>query len=418
MVQFIAVLQSWVDELGVKLLVTDVHAYIFIAVTSVVFLAGLSLIFRSTDAVEAEEAKEIKDKSEEVAPAPVAPAPVVPEETISEEVVAEKMDEVVKEVFKEDPVEKVGPSWSERLKKGLSRSRSEVWGKLGGIFTSGKIDDDALEEIEEILYGADIGPATAQELIDALQEEVKKEGFGEDQFKVFLKNFLKEKMKSVQENIDSSLFEYKKAEPGLPKVIMIVGVNGAGKTTTIGKLATKLTNQGANVVVGACDTFRAAAVDQLQVWCDRAGAKMIRAKEGANPSGVGYDALSEAMSSNADYCILDTAGRLHTAENLMVELAKSKNVLKKLMPDAPHQVLLVIDAITGQNAIRQAEEFNKALDLTGLIFTKCDGSSKAGSAVAIVQKLQVPITYIGVGENVEDLNEFALNDYIDALVGN
>ncbi len=413
MVQFIAVLQSWVDELGVKLLVTDVHAYIFIAVTSVVFLAGLSLIFRSTDAVEAEEAKEIKDKSEEA-----APAPVVPEETISEEVVAEKMDEVVKEVFKEDPVEKVGPSWSERLKKGLSRSRSEVWGKLGGIFTSGKIDDDALEEIEEILYGADIGPATAQELIDALQEEVKKEGFGEDQFKVFLKNFLKEKMKSVQENIDSSLFEYKKAEPGLPKVIMIVGVNGAGKTTTIGKLATKLTNQGANVVVGACDTFRAAAVDQLQVWCDRAGAKMIRAKEGANPSGVGYDALSEAMSSNADYCILDTAGRLHTAENLMVELAKSKNVLKKLMPDAPHQVLLVIDAITGQNAIRQAEEFNKALDLTGLIFTKCDGSSKAGSAVAIVQKLQVPITYIGVGENVEDLNEFALNDYIDALVGN
>ncbi|OIQ15772.1 MAG: signal recognition particle-docking protein FtsY [Bacteriovorax sp. MedPE-SWde] len=304
------------------------------------------------------------------------------------------------------------------MKKGLSRSRSEVWGKLGGIFTSGKIDDDALEEIEEILYGADIGPATAQELIDALQEEVKKEGFGEDQFKAFLKNFLKEKMKSVQENIDSSLFEYKKAEPGLPKVIMIVGVNGAGKTTTIGKLATKLTNQGANVVVGACDTFRAAAVDQLQVWCDRAGAKMIRAKEGANPSGVGYDALSEAMSSNADYCILDTAGRLHTAENLMVELAKSKNVLKKLMPDAPHQVLLVIDAITGQNAIRQAEEFNKALDLTGLIFTKCDGSSKAGSAVAIVQKLQVPITYIGVGENVEDLNEFALNDYIDALVGN
>ena len=413
MVQFIAVLQSWVDELGVKLLVTDVHAYIFIAVTSVVFLTGLSLIFRSTDAVEAEEAKEIKDKSEAA-----APTPVTPEETISEEVVAEKMDEVVKEVFKEDPVEKVGPSWSERLKKGLSRSRSEVWGKLGGIFTSGKIDDDALEEIEEILYGADIGPATAQELIDALQEEVKKEGFGEDQFKAFLKNFLKEKMKSVQENIDSSLFEYKKAEPGLPKVIMIVGVNGAGKTTTIGKLATKLTNQGANVVVGACDTFRAAAVDQLQVWCDRAGAKMIRAKEGANPSGVGYDALSEAMSSNADYCILDTAGRLHTAENLMVELAKSKNVLKKLMPDAPHQVLLVIDAITGQNAIRQAGEFNKALDLTGLIFTKCDGSSKAGSAVAIVQKLQVPITYIGVGENVEDLNEFALNDYIDALVGN
>jgi fused signal recognition particle receptor len=413
MLQIIAVLQSWVDELGIKLVVTDMHAYIFIGTLSVLFLISLTLIFKSTDEVEKEEALEAEQAEKEVVEEKTAATPVVETTEEKVEVIAE-VEETV-EVVEEKPK---GPSWTDRLKKGLSRSRSEVWGKLGGIFTSGKIDDDALEEIEEILYGADIGPATASELLEALQEEVKKEGFGEDQFKSFLKDFLKSKMESVQEGVDSSLFKFEKAPEGQPKVIMIVGVNGAGKTTTIGKLATKLTNQGANVVVGACDTFRAAAVDQLQVWCDRAGAKMIRAKEGANPSGVGYDALKEAMGSNADYCILDTAGRLHTAGNLMEELTKSKNVLKKLMPDAPHQTLLVIDAITGQNAIRQAEEFNKALELSGLIFTKCDGSSKAGSAVAIVQKLQVPITYIGVGENVEDLNEFALDDYVDALIGN
>jgi len=418
MVQIIAVLQSWVDELNIKLVVTDVHAYIFLGVLSTLFLISLALIFRSTDDLEHEEESEKQE-----APASKDEATVQTEE-ITEEPKTEETTEVVSEVAVEEepePVKEVKPSglsWGERLKKGLSRSRGEVWGKLGSIFTSGKIDDDALEEIEEILYGADIGPTTAAELLDALQEEVKKEGFGEDQFKSFLKEFLKTKMEPVQKDVDSSLFKFEKSGSEGPKVIMIVGVNGAGKTTTIGKLATKLTAQGANVVVGACDTFRAAAVDQLQVWCERAGATMIRAKEGANPSGVGYDALKEAMTNNADYCILDTAGRLHTAGNLMEELTKSKNVLKKLMPDAPHQTLLVIDAITGQNAIRQAEEFNKALELSGLIFTKCDGSSKAGSAVAIVQKLQVPITYIGVGENVEDLNEFALNDYIDALIGN
>ncbi len=169
-------------------------------------------------------------------------------------------------------------------------------------------------------------------------------------------------------------------------------------------------------MVGACDTFRAAAVDQLQVWCDRAGATMIRAKEGANPSGVGYDALQTALNEKADYCILDTAGRLHTAGNLMDELKKSKTVLQKLDASAPHHTLLVIDAITGQNALRQAEEFHKTLELNGLILTKCDGSSKAGSAVSIVSTLQVPIAYIGVGESVEDLDEFKLDDYLKALL--
>lgn len=304
-------------------------------------------------------------------------------------------------------------SFAERLSKGLAKTRQDVFGKLANLFSKG-IDADTLDEVEELLYSADMGSSTVSELIEALQARVKQGEFSPEDFKKFMFDFLKNKMANVQTNVSPELFQFTAGQG--TKVIMIVGVNGAGKTTTIGKLATKLTQQGAKVVVGACDTFRAAAVDQLQVWCDRAGATMIRAKEGANPSGVGYDALQTAISQNADYCILDTAGRLHTAGNLMDELKKSKQVLKKLDETAPHHTLLVIDAITGQNALRQAEEFHKTLELNGLILTKCDGSSKAGSAVSIVSSLQVPITYIGVGESVEDLDEFKLDDYLKALL--
>ena len=316
------------------------------------------------------------------------------------------------------PIEEkiVGPSWRERLMKGFSRSRSEVWGKLENIFSGDKLDDDVLDEVEEILYTADIGPVTATEIINELRKRSKEPGFDSTQFKLFLRDFLAAILSGPQEKLDPSLLSFDPLSRGKTKVIMVVGVNGAGKTTTIGKLATKLTAQGAKVVVGACDTFRAAAVDQLAVWCERAGAHMVRAKEGANPSGVGYQALEEAINMSADYCILDTAGRLHTKGNLMDELAKSKNVLKKLDETAPHQTLLVIDAITGQNALRQAEEFNQTLGLTGLIFTKCDGSSKAGSAVGIVKNLNVPIAYIGVGENVEDLDHFKVDEYLDSLL--
>ncbi len=307
-------------------------------------------------------------------------------------------------------------SFSERLKSGLSRSRTEVWGKLSSLF-SGGLDEEKIESLEELLYGADIGTATVSELMVEVHKKAREGNLSEETFKSFLFDFLKKKMAPIQDKVDQTLYEFNPNEKGPTKVIMIVGVNGAGKTTTIGKLATKLRSQGASVVVGACDTFRAAAVDQLQVWCDRAGATMIRAKEGSNPSGVGYDALQAAINEKADYCILDTAGRLHTKENLMDELAKSKNVLKKLDPTAPHQILLVIDAITGQNALRQAEEFHKTLDLTGLIFTKCDGSSKAGSAVSIVEQLKLPIAYIGVGESALDLDIFKIDDYLNALLG-
>lgn len=337
------------------------------------------------------------------------------EERVESKTVVE--EEKTIEVPKDAQVEKPVISWKDRLHKGLSLSRQGVWGKLTSLVGANGLDEDTMDQIEELLYGADIGGNIVSELLDSMNETFKNGEANGENFPEFLKGFIKVKMEQVQAGVDKELYHYDAAAPKKTKVIMIVGVNGAGKTTTIGKLATKLTNEGAKVVVGACDTFRAAAVEQLGVWCERAGATMVKAKEGANPSGVGYDALQLAMNEKADYCILDTAGRLHTKTNLMDELTKSKSVLTKLDESAPHQTLLVIDAITGQNALRQAEEFNKALALTGLIFTKCDGSSKAGSAIGIVDQLQVPITYIGVGEDVTDLNVFDLDDYLNALLG-
>jgi fused signal recognition particle receptor len=303
-----------------------------------------------------------------------------------------------------------GISWAKRLSQGLAKSRQDIWGKIGGLFAGEKAD---LDSIEEVLYSADIPTSYVQSLLEKLEKEGKGKNPEEIQGIVF--NFLNDKMAPIQANVNEDLFAFK--GNGSTKVFMIVGVNGAGKTTTIGKLATKLKAQGAKVLVGACDTFRAAAVDQLQVWCERAGVDMVRAKDGADPSGVAFDTVAKAFAENYDYCLIDTAGRLHTNQNLMDELAKTKRVMSKINSEAPHQVLLVLDAITGQNALKQAQEFNKALQLSGIIFTKCDGSAKAGSAVAIVDELKVPITYIGVGEGVEDLHHFDKDLYLKTLVG-
>ena len=238
-------------------------------------------------------------------------------------------------------------TWKQRLFLGLSKSRQQTWGKLTALSSQKRLDSQTMEQIEELLYGADIGPQMVGELMGALRK--KADHFQEEGFKDFFKHFLKDKMQHIQRDIDPSLFHY---TPGQGcKTLMIVGVNGVGKTTTVGKLATKLARQGAKIVVGACDTFRAAAVDQLQVWCDRAKVNMVRAKDGAKPSGVGYEALQTALRNKADYCLLDTAGRIHTAENLMAELLKSKSVLEKLQRDAPHHCLLVLDATADRNAL-------------------------------------------------------------------
>jgi len=305
-------------------------------------------------------------------------------------------------------------SWKDRLFSGLSQTRTGVWGKLENIFTQDKLDEDSLDQIEELLYSSDMSPEIVDDIIKNFKEQMNKEDSNFASFKAWAFEYLNSKLKPVQDKLDANLFSNK--SDGL-KVFMIVGVNGAGKTTTIGKLATKLKNSGSKVVVGACDTFRAAAVEQLEVWCDRAGVEMVKAQSGNDPSGVAYDTLSKAISLKADYCLLDTAGRLHNHSNLMDELAKTKRVLGKQMSDAPHQVLLVIDSITGQNAIKQAKAFNETLDLTGLVLTKCDGSSRAGNAVSISSELNVPIAYIGVGESVDDLEVFNSDDYLSALLG-
>jgi len=380
-------LQSVYNILGVAHTANEGDLWGLVGILLIVAGAFLNFLTKDREVISGVEGPEV---------APVSPAKVVKKE------------------------EKAG--WSERLRKGLLRSREEVWDKLEKLFSKNVLDEETLEAIEELLYTADLGPRLASELIVEFRLQVQQLSKGEataTDYKDYLYKFLYQRMGPVQKDLPQELFQFEvgKSRPR-PIVIMIVGVNGVGKTTTIGKLATRLTRQGAKVVVGACDTFRAAAVDQLQVWCDRAGASMVRAKEGAGPSGVGYEALEKAINLKADYCILDTAGRLHTKENLMDELKKSKNVLSKLDPSAPHHVLLVLDAITGQNALKQAEEFHKALGLTGLIYTKCDGSSKAGAAVGIVNQLQIPITYIGVGESVDDLNKFDLNEYLWAMLDN
>ena len=344
-----------------------------------------------------------------------ADSPKVEEIKPAEDKIEEPTQDVQPLEVKEE-VKDVKPvvSWDKRLFKGLSKTRSEVWGKIGSMISGKKIDDELVEELEEILFTSDLSPA----LVDELLEELKKVDSDENtNYLEHIKTFMKQKMISAQDKVNKELYDLNTDNTNGPKVIMIVGVNGAGKTTTIGKLATKLKRQGAKVVVGACDTFRAAAVEQLEVWCNRAEVEIVKAAEGADPSGVAYDTVAKAKEMGADYCIIDTAGRLHTKSNLMDELTKTKKVMSKLIPDAPHETLLVVDAITGQNALRQAEEFNKALALSGLIFTKCDGSSKAGSAVGIVNTLQVPIVYIGVGEDVEDLDIFNLDNFLNALLG-
>jgi fused signal recognition particle receptor len=296
-------------------------------------------------------------------------------------------------------------SWKERLLNGLERSRQEIWSK---IFNANLNDAKEHEQVEELLYAADLPTNVITDLLENLK------GINNDPKEIQQKLYSSLLKKLTLKNSTLSLDQRRTSGP---KVIMIVGVNGVGKTTTIGKLATKLKSQGARVLVGACDTFRAAAVDQLKVWCERAGVDMLRAKNESDPSGVAYDTVNKAYNENYDFCLIDTAGRLHTAVNLMDELLKIKRVIQKIDPEAPHEVVLVLDAITGQNAIKQAQEFHRHIGLTGLILTKCDGSAKAGSAVAIVSELQLPVFYVGVGESVEDLDVFEARTYLEALLG-
>ncbi|MFH1242951.1 MAG: signal recognition particle-docking protein FtsY [Pseudomonadota bacterium] len=298
----------------------------------------------------------------------------------------------------------------ERLRQGLSKTRSTLTGRLDRLFLGKKeITDDLLDELEEILFTSDIGVSTTQQLIESLREKVaRKELKDLDRLKTILRDHIHSFLQVTE-------VEHAIPAPGEPLVIMVIGVNGVGKTTTIGKAAHIFKSQGKQVMLVAADTFRAAAIEQLLIWGDRAGAEVIRQDTGADPSAVVFDAVTAALSRKFDVVLVDTAGRLHTKTNLMEELQKIQRVTGKRLPGAPHEVWLVLDATTGQNAISQADMFNRAIGVTGIILTKLDGSAKGGIVVGISRQFGIPIRYIGIGEKLDDLRPFEAHDFVKAL---
>lgn len=311
---------------------------------------------------------------------------------------------------KDSREEKKDATFFERLRQGLSKTRSGLTGRLDQlIFGKKRIDADLLDELEEILFTSDLGVATTQELIGRVEEGVARKELDDP-----------EKLKAALKGHIGSFLHVPEADhksPGVgePLVIMVIGVNGVGKTTTIGKAAHRFKEQGKEVMLVAADTFRAAAIEQLVIWGDRVGAEVIRQKTGSDPSAVVFDAISAAQARQIDVVIIDTAGRLHTKTNLMEELEKIQRVAGRKLPGSPHEVWLVLDATTGQNALSQAELFHKALGVTDIILTKLDGTAKGGIVVGISHQLGLPIRFIGIGERLDDLRPFDATDFVNAL---
>ena len=296
----------------------------------------------------------------------------------------------------------------EKLDKGLEETKENVFGKLSRV-VAGKttIDELALDDIEEALISSDIGVETTLKIIEKLEERVLRDKYINASG---LNSFLKEEISSLMQDSYEDI-----PEVDGPYVIMVVGVNGVGKTTTIGKLAHQFKQQGKKVVLGAADTFRAAAVDQLVIWADRVGVEIVKQDMGSDPASVAFDTIQSAKASNADVVIIDTAGRLHNNVNLMRELGKIRDVIAKVIPTAPHDVMLVLDASTGQNAIEQAKQFTAATNVDSLTLTKLDGTAKGGVVIGISDQFNIPVRYIGVGEGIEDLQPFSKKEFIDSL---
>ncbi|MBR9976703.1 MAG: signal recognition particle-docking protein FtsY [Bacteroidetes bacterium] len=304
-----------------------------------------------------------------------------------------------------------------RLKDGLSKTRDTVMASVSRVIKAKrKIDDELLDELEEILILGDVGVATTAHIIDRLRERVKRERYeNADELHRLLREEVSALFRHHQVSTNGIAIEL--PEGISPYVIMVVGVNGVGKTTTIGKLAYNYRSSGKQVIIGAADTFRAAANEQLEVWARRAGVDIIQQAHGSDPAAVAFDTLQAAISREADVVIIDTAGRLHTKANLMEELKKIKRVMNKILPDAPHDVLLVLDATTGQNAIQQAKQFTDAVGVNGLVVTKLDGTAKGGVVIGISSELSMPVKYIGVGEQIDDLQVFDDDSFVRALFG-
>lgn len=302
----------------------------------------------------------------------------------------------------------------ETLDQGLSKTRESVFSKITrAVAGKSKVDDEVLDKLEEVLITSDVGVETTLRIIERIEKRVARDKFVTTNE---LNAILKEEIAGLlSENNSQSPIDFTDTLPASPYVIMVVGVNGVGKTTTIGKLAYQFTNAGKKVYLGAADTFRAAAVDQLVIWGERTGVPVIKQKMGSDPASVAFDTLSSARANNADVVIIDTAGRLHNKVNLMNELTKIKNVMQKVVPDAPHEVLLVLDGSTGQNAFEQAKQFTKATDVTALAITKLDGTAKGGVVIGISDQFKIPVKYIGLGEGMEHLQVFDKNEFVNTL---
>ncbi len=297
----------------------------------------------------------------------------------------------------------------EKLKNGMNKTKSSFDEKINNVFKSfRKVDEDFLEELEEILIMSDIGVDTSVKIINNLRTKIKKEKIQDEED---VKKALREEMQAILDGNDISLHLNTK-----PSVILVVGVNGVGKTTSIGKIANRLAKDGKKVVVAAADTFRAAAVEQLEIWANRSGADIVKREEGVDPASVVYDAMKITKEKQADVLIVDTAGRLHNKKYLMDELNKIQKVINKEMPEADKEVLLVIDGATGQNAISQVKAFKQETDLTGLVITKLDGTAKGGVAIGIVAENNIPIKFIGVGEQIDDMEVFNTEDFVKAII--
>ena len=297
----------------------------------------------------------------------------------------------------------------DKLKQGLTKTKESINDKINNVFSNfRKVDEELLEELEEALVMSDIGMETSVKIINNLRERVKKEKIEESEQ---VKEALREEIEKILEEPDNSL----KLETK-PSVILVIGVNGVGKTTSIGKMAARLARDGQKVVVAAADTFRAAAVEQLEVWAKRAGAEIVKRQEGSDPASVVYEAIDITKKENADVLIIDTAGRLHNKKYLMDELNKIQKVVNKEMPESSKEVLLVIDATTGQNAISQVKAFKEQADITGIVLTKLDGTAKGGVVVGIVQENNIPVKFIGVGEQIDDMEIFNAKDFAKAII--
>lgn len=297
----------------------------------------------------------------------------------------------------------------DKLKQGLTKTKESINDKINNVFSNfRKVDEELLEELEEALIMSDMGVETSTQIISNLREKIKKEKIRESEQ---VKEALREEIEKILEKCDNSL----KLETK-PSVILVIGVNGVGKTTSIGKMAARLARDGKKVIVAAADTFRAAAVEQLEIWAQRAGAEVVKREEGVDPASVVFEAIRRTKESNADVLIIDTAGRLHNKKYLMDELNKIQKVVNKEMAEASKEVLLVIDATTGQNAISQVKAFKEQADITGIVLTKLDGTAKGGAVVGIVQENDIPVKFIGVGEQIDDMEIFNSKDFVKAII--